>query len=113
MNEIQIIKPYRLLDTWVFDDESLEIKKEPFVAGIPDIIDELVKDIPNAEKGFKLFFSDKPFPGYQVKLDWERAEYGGNWYRCAKYNKSGWLCACMYNYMAEAPKNFYAKAEKL
>jgi len=29
------------------------------------MINDFVKDIPNAKKGFKLLFSGSPFPGYQ------------------------------------------------
>ena len=45
-NAITIIEPYWFHDTWVFDDDSVGLDKEPFVAGIPEMIDELVKDIP-------------------------------------------------------------------
>ena len=48
---------------------------------MPEMIDFLVKDIPNARKGFRMFFSAAPFPGYQKKLVWRREEMGGNVYR--------------------------------
>jgi hypothetical protein len=43
-----------------------------------------VKDIPDAQKGFRLLFSATPFPGYSLKLEWAREEYGGNWYVVAR-----------------------------
>ncbi|MEP3278317.1 MAG: hypothetical protein ABJN26_00035 [Stappiaceae bacterium] len=55
--------------------------------GIPDMINEAVGDIPDAEKGFKLLFSANPFPGYQRKLSWLREEHGGNWYT---FNNEVW-----------------------
>lgn len=79
-NAIHIIMPYRHASTWVFDDPRVGLSQEPFVSGIPEMIDVMVADIPNAEKGFRLLFSTAPFPGYQVKLEKVRAEYEGTWY---------------------------------
>jgi Family of unknown function (DUF6717) len=111
MNSIGLIFPYRAEGTWVFDDERVGLVREPFVSGIPELIDRLVKDIPNAEKGFKLFFSSAPFPGYTVKLDWRREEYGGNWYYSEQFGAEGWLCPALFKYFPSAPKEIYAKAE--
>jgi hypothetical protein len=43
------------------------LNRELFVAGIDKMIDELVRAIPNADKGFRLLFSETPLPGYAVK----------------------------------------------
>ena len=69
-NQILVIAPYWLdsVETWVFDDEAADLVQEPFVEGIPEMIDDLVADIPNARQGFRLLFSVAPFPGYQRKL---------------------------------------------
>ena len=80
-NQILVIKPYWDLGTWVFDDPSTELVREPFVSGVPEMIDDLVADIPNARQGFRLLFSPAPFPGYQRRLEWDRQEFDGNWYR--------------------------------
>ena len=64
-------------DTWVFDDEKTGLMQEPFVSGMPEMIDILTHEIQNAARGFKLLFSDKPFPGYQAELVWLREEYEG------------------------------------
>jgi hypothetical protein len=63
---------------WVFDDPRVGLDKEPFVSGADTMIEVLVSNIPNAEKGFRLLFSATAFPGYRVKLEWKREEYGGN-----------------------------------
>jgi hypothetical protein len=42
-----VIEPYWYQDTWVFDDASVGLEKEAFAQGIPEVIDYLVKDIPN------------------------------------------------------------------
>ena len=112
-NSIIVIFPYRYESMWVFDDEATDLVREPFVSGIPEIIDLLVINIPNADKGFKLLFSGNPFPGYQLEMVWLREEYGGNWYRWQKENKEGWLCPALFKYFATAPQNIYCLAEKL
>jgi hypothetical protein len=73
-NAIMVIAPYRYQGTWVFDDASAGLVKEPFVAGVPEMIDVLVKDIPDAGEGFRLLFSAKPFPGHQKELRWLRGD---------------------------------------
>lgn len=108
-----IIFPYRLHNTWMFDDEPLGLVQEPFVSGAPEIIDILVQEIPNFDEGFKLLFSAIPFPGYQAELIWVKEEYNGNWYRWNQLNKEGWLCPAMFKYFSEPPKKIYCKAESL
>lgn len=68
-NQIFVIAPYWHAGTWVFDDEKRQLDKEPFVMGIPEMIDDLVQDIPNARAGFRLLFSAAPFPGYQRRVE--------------------------------------------
>jgi len=112
-NAMMVIFPYRYEGMWVFDDDATDLVREPFVSGIPEIIDILVKDIPNAQKGFKLLFSGNPFPGYQVELVWLREEYGGNWYRWEEKNQEGWLCPALFKYFGTTPPKIYCQAEKL
>jgi len=112
-NSILVIRPYRHAGTWVFDDLEHDLVKEPFVQGIPEIIDQAVRDIPNAAQGFRLLISSQPFPGYLLKLDWRREEYGGNWYWCELYQREGWLCPALFEYVSEAPKALYVKAEQI
>src|SRR5450759_2143228 len=82
MNSINIISPYKLYGSWVFDDARVGLVQEPFVAGADIMMECLVADIPDAAKGFVLIFSSSPFPGHQHRLDWLRTDGdGGNWYR--------------------------------
>ena len=67
-NSIRVIFPYLYNGTWVFDDDTVGLVREPFVSGIPQMINELVVDIPDAQKGFRLIFSATPFPGYSTKV---------------------------------------------
>lgn len=110
-NSLLIIAPYQHEGTWVFDDASRGLLQEPFVAGIPEMIDKLVEDIPNADKGFRLTFSAQEFPGYEDKLIWRRKDKSGNWYYSETYTFEGWLCPALFKYFTEAPKTIYVKAE--
>lgn len=111
MNALSVLFPYRYEGMWVFDDPDAGLRKEPFVAGIDTMIDRIVADIPNAANGFKLIFSPTPFPGFAVKLEWRREEYGGNWYYCPQLNLEGWLCPALFKYFDKAPLELYGKAE--
>ncbi|HEV7282660.1 MAG TPA: DUF6717 family protein [Pirellulaceae bacterium] len=112
-NAIMMIAPYRHQGTWVFDDASTGLVREPFVAGVPEMIDVLVEDVPNAEKGFRMLFSAKPFPGHQKKLTWLREASGGNYYALEEPPMEGWICPAMFKYYREAPKELYVKAEPI
>lgn len=112
-NSILTLRPYWHNGTWVFDDARVNLVKEPFVAGIPEMISYISKDIPNAKKGFRLLFSAKPFPGYQLKVKWIREANGGNWYYSEELKKEGWLCPALFKYYKAAPKEIYGKAEPI
>ncbi len=111
MNSLFVVSPYRYAGMWVFDDPAVGLVREPFVSGIDVMIDRLVADIPNAAGGFRLIFSSEPFPGYTVKLEWRRTQYGGNWYYSPQYQMEGWLCPALFKYFKEAPKEIYIRAE--
>ena len=59
-----VILPYQYGGVWVFDDAATGLQREPFVAGIPEMMDHLVRDVPGATNGFRLLFSTEAFPGY-------------------------------------------------
>ena len=108
-----VITPYWQDNTWVFEDDAVGLRAEPFVAGIPEMINDIVKDIPNARQGFRLIFSARPFPGFQRELVWVREEFEGNWYQLADSQDEGWLCPAMFHYFHQAPERLYVKAEQL
>ena len=112
-NSMMVIFPYRDHGTWMFDDASVGLHREPFVSGIPEMIDLLVQDIAGAERGFRLVFSAQPFPGHQVEVQRTREEYGGAWYRWAAHNRDGWLCPALLKYFPTPPEKLYCKAEPL
>jgi len=110
-NAIMVIAPYRYNGTWVFDDPKAGLVREPFVAGVPEMINVLVADIPDADKGFRLTFSAREFPDYQKKLIWIRSDTTGNWYRLEKPPMEGWLCPALFKYYREPPKELFVKAD--
>jgi len=110
-NSLLTIHPYWDNGDWVFDDEGAGLRREPFVFGIPEMIDLLVTDIPDARSGFRLIFSAGPFPGFQRRLTWLREEYEGNWYQLEGSEMEGWLCPALFRYFDRAPRDIYCKAE--
>jgi len=112
MNSLMVIFPYKIDGIWVFDDAATGLVREPFVDVVNLFIDNLTKDIDNAEKGFRLIFSAQPFPGYGLSFKRIREEYDGNWYACNELgNEEGWLCPALFKYFDTAPPALYAKAE--
>ncbi len=111
-NAMMVIFPYRHNGLWVFDDDKVVLVKEPFVFGVPEMIDRIVEKIPDAERGFQLLFSASPFPGYQDELTWVREEYEGNWYRWDKAEIEGWLCPALFKYFDAAPKKIYCAVDR-
>jgi hypothetical protein len=106
-----VIEPYRHAGAWVFDEPRVGLSREPFVAGITEMIDRLVSDIPAAASGFRLFFAATPFEGHQASLAWVRAdEVEGHWYRLEDGDE-GWLCPALFWYFPEPPARIYVRAE--
>jgi len=111
MNEINVIRPYKHYDMWVFDDPAVGLAREPFVAGADTMIDRVVAGIPDAAQGFVMVFSGKPFPGHRFKLDWIRFDGTGNWYRSEELQMEGRLCPALLRYFDQAPKQIYVQVK--
>ena len=107
MNAINIIAPYKHHGMWVFDDPRVGLTQEPFVAGADSIIDRMVAQHPEADRGFTLIFSGTPFPGHQYSFEWRREEDGGNWYYAPQFDIGGWLCPALFQYFPEAPNQLF------
>ena len=108
-NALTVIRPYKVDGVWVFDDPAVGLVREPFVSGIPEMIEAITRDIPDAESGFNLIFSPTPFPGMTAELERVREEYGGNWYRWAATGQEGWLCPALFRYFEEAPERLFVQ----
>jgi hypothetical protein len=110
MNAITVIRPYRHIGFWVFDDERAGLVREPFVGGADVLIDRALeaKGI-HGENGFRLTFSAGEFPDYDYRFTWVRPGDGGNWYESEDFRTEGWLCPALFKYFDRAPEALYAK----
>jgi hypothetical protein len=115
MNAINVIYPYKRNGIWAFDDPTVGLNQEPFVADVNVAIDRAVamKEIANAEQGFRAIFSAGEFPGYDLKFDWLYEGNGGNWYRSADFQIEGWMCPALFKYFDTAPKELYVRFEAI
>ena len=113
MNTLFVIVPYKYEGMWVFDDPAVGLSREPFIAGVETMIDKVVVNIPNADKGFRAIFSASRFPSADFKLEWRRGESGGNWYYSDQFKMEGWLCPALFKYFPSAPREIYVRAEEL
>ena len=111
-NSLYIIRPDKKLGVWAFDAPELGLVREPFVGNTNIIIDHLCMDIPNAQNGFALTFSDKPFPGYTMKLKYLNGDATGTNYWSEDQGLTGWLCPALFKFFPKAPETLYAKATK-
>jgi hypothetical protein len=108
-NSLFVIQPYRWSGMWVFDDPAVGLVKEPFVAGVPEMIEHALRDVPGRRDAFVAVFSASPFPGAQVTLERTREEGGGNWYRWTQTGQEGWLCPALFRYFEQAPERLYVQ----
>lgn len=109
-NSIFIISPYRLHNTWVFDDPSRDVRREPFVAGIPEIIDAML-GAPRPHR-FTVQFSGVPFPTHQFQLHHVAEQYGGEVYTNPVTKQQGWFCPCFYKYFPVPPKTLFLEIRR-
>jgi hypothetical protein len=115
-NSIMVLKPYKWEGMWVFDDDQTGLVREPFVAGVPQILERLLEQqgiaLEEAEKGFRLIFSAIPFPGHQLSAKRVGEEGGGTWYEESVSTARGWLCPALFRYFATAPDKLFIRAER-
>ena len=110
-NAVYSIRPFRYQNMWVFDDDRVGLVKEPFVMGIPEIIDQTIKHIPDAQNGFTVLINDTGLPSPDIILKKLNEDAGGNWYQCEQTSMKGWLCPALYKYYPLAPETLYIKVQ--
>lgn len=108
-NSLFVIHPYRKHGTWVFDAPERGLEQEPFVAGMPEIIDFALGG--SETKEFTMILSDNQFPGYMQKLVKLEADMGGTWYKLDGTTLEGWLCPALFKYYAVAPEALYLQVK--
>lgn len=108
MNQLYKIFPYRTEDGgWSFDDQSVGLYQEPFVLGVPEIIDSIVGD----SIKFIMIFSKDEFPETTTHFTMIKEDMMGAWYREEKSRRVGWLCPALRKYFPTPPPKIYIKIE--
>jgi hypothetical protein len=110
-NAINVIAPYLHHGMWVFDDARVGLRQEPFVSGADDWITRVTADIPDAERGFTMVFSGRPFPGAQYRMERRRLDMGGAWYWSPQLEMEGWLCSALFRYFDAAPDELHVQVK--
>lgn len=109
MNQINQIEIYRTASGWSFDDPSVGLVAEPFVCGIPEIIDVFSGKADRVTATF----SKEWFPSYEFILYLKREENGGGWYLAEVIDKEGWLCPAVLRYFETLPETIYVRIQPL
>lgn len=106
-NSIFSISPYFHNGFWVFDDASVGLVKEPFVMGVPEMIESLLAKKGLTGKAFSVLHSASGIPDPDLILDRQESESGGTWYSCKETGLKGWFCPALFLYYPVAPKKLY------
>jgi len=110
VNALMQILAYRVNGGWSFDDDAMGLVAEPFVAGIPEMIDILAEQV-GATDRIILTFAPTEFPGAMIRLDRTKEEHGGNWYAWIGRHMQGWLCPALLRYFPQAPEVIHIAAQ--
>jgi hypothetical protein len=97
---------------WLFDDPERGIADEEFVYGMDTIIGILAYGKRGISRGVRLQFSDEPIEG-GLRLDLDRPDVGGHWYKARSLDKEGWCCPTLLKYFPEAPQALYLRLTAL
>jgi hypothetical protein len=117
-NSLFVIHPYKEQGQWMFDDESVGLFREPFVAGADTLMERISKEQFGGADKLTLIFSEKPIPNATVVLEiaetvphnpLQPQEYGTD------YHYEGepvWLCPALNKYFPESPKEIWISAKR-
>ena len=112
-NQINVLYPYRTKGGWAFDDAEVGLHAEPFVLGIPEIIDSIV----GKRNSFTVYISHSKIPkatGHLQRLSKQllpEGEGSDGWYGLKGTDMVGWLCPATLKYFKGYPENIYFKIE--
>lgn len=123
-NVMLTIEIYRHNGTWCFTDEVRGLTHEPFVLGIPEIIDTVLKSQRGGplHTSYRVLFSANPFPKAYGHLEIQNKEHGGAWYALRSAENEletedvaqiGWLCPATLKFFDAFPERIYVKTENL
>jgi hypothetical protein len=112
-NAMMALNLYKTGETWMFDDASNDIKAEPFVLGMSEIISDY---LPKGKDKCTAIFSLNKFPTCDT-LNLKQEDANGGWYEVSNSESTnlegrvGWLCPVTRVYLKAIPKNIYYKIE--
>jgi hypothetical protein len=113
-NTLRCLVPFRWGGTWVFDDPAVGLDKEPFVVGIPELIDILLtrKGMKNVDR-FRLTFSASEIPGYDEKINMRFGPIDdGTGYETQSFGMTGFMFSRALDlYFYESPEQIYVKLD--
>lgn len=111
-------------DIWQFDYPKVGLFGEPFVEGVPEIIEEELnrKGMLKAamDDGFTCIFSAERFPSADCELHWlQGPECGGHWYTYLPERfeggdqepMKGWLCPALFKFFRKPPKTIFIQIQ--
>lgn len=118
-NSLFTIEIYKHAGTWCFTDEKRDLIHEPFVCGIPELINDSIKEL-DKSLTYRITFSENKFPGAKDYLRYLLEDSGGAWYSkqivdqdVDKHAKNGWLCPATLKFFKCFPKKIYFAVESL
>jgi hypothetical protein len=117
-NALFTIEIYRHAGTWCFSDAERDLLHEPFVLGIPEMINILIRDkhsfVENSK--YRVTFAATPFPKTKFYLQRETPEANGYWYTLQEIDQpvqsrekapEGWLCPATLKFFDDFPAELY------
>lgn len=112
-NAMLSIEIYKFNGTWCFTDKERELLHEPFVLGVPEIINTALKEQNLYEEGknYRILFAEQEFPLAHGVLKQVQDAFGGSWYAWNKLE--GWLCPATLAFFHDFPKEIHFRLEKL
>ena len=117
MNNVNYIYSYVHNGAWVFDDESRELDKEPFVEGADLLLDAMSgRDKSEYIDRCAFYFAETPLPNWDVQLKMHGHDgYDGTYYKVdfpeknVKNEGPIWLCPALLKFFDKSPQNIYVK----
>lgn len=107
-NQINVIYPYKTKQGgWSFDDAEVGLQGEPFVAGIPDIINSIV----GRRRKFTAYISKDKMPNFTGHLRRDKDSEEAGWYFLQGTDMRGWLCPATLKYFKDYPDSIYFRIE--
>lgn len=109
-NAMMVIQIYEHCGTWAFTDKARGLTHEPFVAGIPEIIDFCIDAYGDKTKEtHRIVFSAEYFPLCQGHMTKTSNEHGGAWYQFDVQDGGfkGWLCPATLKFFDSHPEKIY------